>query len=198
VELLKFHCTSCGNCCRGLRVAVTDADVVGLAASTGRVAGELVEWLAPDAVDMTGEPGSFVELSEGRRLMVLAQSQGVCQLLGIDNRCRVYASRPRDCRLFPFDASFTSGKDGKLRRLRLLPLSDCEYDPTDHHDPQELAREDRDRWQELRAYQGRVARWNRLAKHRKRLGHRVGSADAFLAFALMKRSPQADARDDAS
>src|SRR5690606_27050018 len=70
---LTFHCNGCGDCCRSLRIALTHHDLRRLAAGLGRSPASFVEWLAPDAVDMTGEPGSFVELRVGRRLMVLAQ-----------------------------------------------------------------------------------------------------------------------------
>src|SRR5262249_35444606 len=84
---LAVRRTGCGACCKTLRVAVTHHDVARLAHATGRPATELVEWLAPDEVDMTGEPETFVELGAGRRLLVLAQRDGACALLGADQRC---------------------------------------------------------------------------------------------------------------
>ena len=59
MDALSFRCTGCGNCCRNLRVALTALDVKRLAAATGKATPTLVEWLAPDTVDMSGEPGSF-------------------------------------------------------------------------------------------------------------------------------------------
>ena len=177
---LSFRCTGCGNCCRNLRVAVTAADVARLARATGQAAADLVDWLAPDAVDMTGEPSSFVELGEGRRLMVLAQQGGACRLLTTDNRCSAYEARPLDCRAFPFD--FEGGTP--RRHLRLLPLNDCDYAEDGQQDAAALQQLDEQRWLALREYQARVADWNRLARQRRRLGHRVGSGDAFLRFAL--------------
>lgn len=136
-----------------------------------------MEWLAPDAVDMSGEPESFVELPEGRRLMVLAQRDGACALLGPDDRCRAYAARPRDCRAFPFD--FQPSSDGR-QHLALLPLTGCDYaEDGDSHLPT-LASEDAERWRELREYQRWVGAWNRQAWHRKRLFKRLGSAAEFL------------------
>jgi Fe-S-cluster containining protein len=188
VELLKFQCSGCGNCCRALRVAVTALDVARLAAHTQKPASELVDWLAPDAVDMSGEPASFVELSAGRRLMVLAQSGGACRLLGADDRCTAYAARPQDCRLFPFNPSFGPAPRSELRRLELLPLSSCEYTLDGQTDAAELAARDRERWRELAEYQAQVERWNRLAKHRRRLGQRVGSGEVFLTAAIALHS----------
>ena len=183
VSPLSFRCTSCGNCCRSLRVAVTSFDVARLLTATGEPPSGLVAWLAPDAVDMTGEPQSFVELEAGRRLMVLAQHGGACRLLGADNLCSAYAARPRDCRAFPFD--FAPAPSAPLgRRLALLPLTDCEYESNGQNDALLLEAEDRARWDELQIYQALVARWNRSAWHRRRMHKGVGSALQFLDFAF--------------
>ena len=181
MDALSFRCTGCGNCCRALRVAVTASDVARLAAATARPPGELVEWLSPSAVDMTGEPDSFVELSAGRRLMVLAQSHGACRLLGEDDRCTVYAARPLDCQAFPFDFE---RERSQAVRLQLLPLSGCDHAQDGQQDSAALEAVDAQRWRELTSYQLQVASWNRLVKHRRRLGHRAGSAAEFLMFAL--------------
>jgi len=207
VSPLTFRCTGCGNCCRSLRVAVTCFDVARLARSTAALPRELVAWLAPESVDMTGEPESFVELSEGRRLLVLAQQRGACRLLGADNRCGVYAARPRDCRAFPFDfaplgsatPAAASASTPEKRRLGLLPLSDCDYASDGQNDVAQLAAEDRARWDELERYQALVARWNREAWHRRRLHKRLGDAQQFLDFALAARElAAAPGENDAS
>lgn len=178
---LSFRCTGCGNCCRNLRVAVTAADVARLSSATGRAPNDLVDWLAPEAVDMTGEPSSFVELGEGRRLMVLAQREGACRLLTQGDRCSAYEARPLDCRAFPFDFAGPATH----RRLQLLPLEGCDYAEDGQQDAAALQALDDQRWLALREYQARVADWNRLARQRRRLGHRVGSGEAFLKFALV-------------
>lgn len=146
---------------------------------------------------MEGEPESFVELAAGRRLMVLAQQRGACLLLTPDNRCSAYAERPLDCRSFPFDFDDKAGANLPHGRARpaLLPLLalgrgaasaplTCDYASDGEHDARELARVDAWRFSELAAYQQRVARWNRLARHRRRLRHPLGSTADFLAFAL--------------
>jgi hypothetical protein len=46
----------------------------------------------------------------------------------------------------------------------------------------ELAATDLQRWRELGEYQSRVARWNRLAGHRRRFRRQLGDAGEFLAF----------------
>jgi hypothetical protein len=130
---------------------------------------------------MIGEPGSFVELSEGRRLMVLRQEAGACRLLLGDNSCSAYAARPRDCRAFPFDF-----ERAPARRLSLLPLAGCEYADDGQNDVALLEAEDRERWRELARYQALVAGWNRRAWHRRRLHKAIGGAEQFLAHVLVR------------
>lgn len=140
---------------------------------------------------MTGEPESFVELSEGRGLMVLRHRDGACVQLGSDNRCRAYAARPRDCRAFPFDFSAPVAGTDTPRRLSLLPLlplspssplGRCDYATDGENDEAALEMEDQVRWAELRDYQRLVARWNRRAWHRRRLRRSPGDAAQFLAY----------------
>jgi Fe-S-cluster containining protein len=163
-----------------LRVAVTHHDLRRLVAGLGRPAASFVEWLDPEQVDMTGEPGSFVELEAGRRLMVLAHRGGGCHLLEPTFRCGAYASRPLDCRVYPFD--LVRSEDRRLVELGRLDAHGC----GDRGDPPEdlgrLSSLDDQRWQELRDYQARLERWNRLARHRRRFQRRVGDAGEFLAW----------------
>jgi hypothetical protein len=130
-------------------------------------------------VDMSGEPGSFVELRQGRRLMVLAHGPGGCRLLDEQARCTVYTARPRDCRLFPFDVVH---ERRRVRRIELLPLAGCDYARDGKNDQRAIAFDDAARWRELARYQARVAVWNRAVKHHRRLGKPVGGAAEYLAF----------------
>jgi Fe-S-cluster containining protein len=198
---LEFRCNGCGACCRRLRVSVTHHDLrrlvldgLGAREPDGVAdARELVDWLAPDAVDMTGEPGSFVELSVGRRLMVLRWSEGGCSFLDATQRCRAYAARPRDCRLFPFDLSRDAA--GSVVAVGRLELDACGDDRGPPAALAEIDALDRQRWDELAEYQALVTRWNRLARHRRRFRQPAGDAAAFLAWLGVNGSGQrADAR----
>ena len=179
---LRFRCTGCGNCCRDLRVPLTDADLRRLVDATGRAASQIVAWLPTHEVDLTGEPGSLVLLDHeaGHALMALAQREGACVFLGSDERCGAYAARPGNCRLYPFAASF--GRRGGLRRLRLLAGTDCDYARDGHNDAHALRAADELRWAEHRSYLAQISHWNRLQRHRARLGRRLRGAPDFLAF----------------
>jgi len=129
---------------------------------------------------MTGEPGSFVELSAGRRLMVLRWRAGACSFLDAAQRCRAYASRPQDCRLFPFDLARDAA--GSVVAVGRLELEACGDDRGPAPALSEVDALDQRRWDEIGEYQALVARWNRLARHRRRFRRPVGDAAAFLAW----------------
>ena len=179
---LRFRCTSCGNCCRDLRVPLTDADLRRLVDATGRPASQIVAWLPTGEVDLTGEPGSLVLLDHdgGHALMALAQQGGACIFLDEDQQCGAYAARPGNCRLYPFAATF--GRRGGIRRLRLLAGTRCDYARDGHNEPHELRAADERRWAEHRTFLAQISRWNREQRRRSRLGHRLQGARSFLAF----------------
>ena len=179
---LAFRCTGCGNCCRDLRVPLTQADLGRLVAATGEPAASCVDFIPSAVVDLTGEPGSLVLLDHeaGHVLMALAQRAAACRFLGEDQRCGVYGARPASCRLFPFNPSF--GRRGGLRRLRLLSGTECDYARDGDNDPHALREADVQRWAEHRSYLAQVDVWNRFQRHRSRIGHRLHSAREFLGF----------------
>src|SRR5688572_10371549 len=104
----RFRCTECGDCCRRHRVPLTFADLVRLLRLQRAPILELVQWLGPHEVDMTGEPESFVVTARGRLLPVLAQREGACLFLDSAGRCGVYAARPAACRTFPIEIEDSS------------------------------------------------------------------------------------------
>ncbi len=116
---------------------------------------------------MTGEPETFVQLPQGRRLMVLRWRDDGCVLLN-DDRCRVHPHRPSSCRMYPFDVRL--GRRGGIRRLRMLDLQDCEHswgEPAQRARVGSWAARHR---RELLEYVTCVGGFNRLQQHRRRLG----------------------------
>jgi Fe-S-cluster containining protein len=186
-ELLGFRCNGCGECCKRTRVALTHLDLERLARACGVSPGQLVDWLPAAAVDPTAEGDSLVELRGGESLMVLAHQQGACTLLARDNSCRAYEARPLDCRLFPWVLERGSRQNvERLSMFELEGLGRC----GEQGQPAELGvleREDAARWAELSLYRAQIARWNRLARRRRRFGHGVGGAEDFLAFVFEGR-----------
>lgn len=179
-RLFGFNCTACGHCCRHFRVPVTDADVRRLNAGIQpRPFAEWLEWMTPSEVDMTGEPETFVELPVGRRLLVLRHVENGCVFLQ-DNRCTPYASRPRSCRLYPWDVQL--GRRGGVRRLKLIhQFEPCEATFDGSVRPAHLAEQKRLERRELAAYVAKVTEWNRVQRRRQRLGKPLLTAVAFLA-----------------
>lgn len=179
-RLFGFNCTACGHCCRHFRVPVTDADVRRLNAGIQpRPFAEWLEWMTPSEVDMTGEPETFVELPVGRRLLVLRHVENGCVFLQ-DNRCTLYASRPRSCRLYPWDVQL--GRRGGVRRLKLIhQFEPCEATFDASVRPAHLAEQKWLERRELAAYVAKVMEWNRVQRRRQRLGKPLLTAEAFLA-----------------
>lgn len=168
---LGFQCARCGRCCRTIRVPLTDVDLWRLAEATALPPATLVEWLAPDAIDMTGEPETFVRLPEGRRLMVLGHANGGCRFLHAE-QCSVHPARPTACRAFPFFV-----EDG---RPGLLPDVPC--DPPEPPPQAALTAIAQQLTDELARYAERVGVWNRRQRARLRLHRRPATVEEFYAF----------------
>jgi uncharacterized protein len=181
-EHLHFACNGCGDCCRRHRVALTHLDLARLARVVTEPLTALVAWLPPDTVDLDAESASFVDLLQGPRLMVLAHEGRGCRFLTAEDRCSVYAVRPRDCELYPFVLERNERRAPV--RLTLFEPAGCGDVATPPRHLDDLVRADDERWAELDAYRALVARWNRLARHRRRLRHRAGTTEEFLEFVL--------------
>jgi uncharacterized protein len=179
-EHLHFACNGCGDCCRRHRVALTHHDLARLKRVVTDPVEELVEWLPPDEVDPDAESASFVMLPPGSRLMVLSHTSAACRFLTSDARCSVYSARPRDCELYPFVLERNARR--RPMRLTLFDPKGCGDRAPTPTNLSLLARADAERWTELDDYRTLVTRWNRLARHRRRFGHRGGTVEQFLAF----------------
>ena len=79
-------CTRCANCCRTLRIVVTDEDIP-------RIAGHL--GMAPDEFITT-----YLERDEEKGHYRVRTTP--CPFLGDDSKCTIYDVRPEKCRGYPF------------------------------------------------------------------------------------------------
>jgi len=104
---LRFKCTGCGQCCSG------DPDYyVFLSAREAEAIRRLLEVT----------PGWFKRrylsrVPEGE-LVINNQGGGRCVFLDGDNRCRVYAARPLQCRTYPFWHEVVESRAGWRREAR--------------------------------------------------------------------------------
>lgn len=128
---------------------------------------------------MTGEPESFVELPHGKRLPVLAFHAGACRFLDAAKRCALYGARPACCRTFPLE-----WLDAGRRRLTLLENAECPGEFDVAPDPALHRARLAARRAELIEHVSFVAEWNRHQRWRRRAGHRLRPAPAFLERAL--------------
>jgi Fe-S-cluster containining protein len=179
-RFFKFRCTGCGNCCKEPLLPLTDQDVLRIQQRTGEDARDFVRWVDRNGIDMDDEPEAFVRLRQGKRVMIMRHRGGGCYFLGKDDRCTIYASRPLGCRIFPFDPSYT--KNGKLRRLKLIQATDCQYELDGSNDPQAVQDLHERHEGATKRYQDRVAEWNQEQTRRVRRGGRAQTATEFLEF----------------
>jgi Fe-S-cluster containining protein len=179
-RFFKFRCTGCGNCCKDPLLPLTDQDVARITAKTGDEASVFVRWVDRNGIDMDDEPEAFVRLRQGKRVMIMRQGKGGCHYLGKDDRCTIYGSRPLGCRIFPFDPSYT--KDGKLRRLKLIQATDCQYELDGANDPGAVQQMHTRHEGATARYQARIAEWNAEQARRKRQGKSTQTARDFLSF----------------
>ena len=85
----SFGCRRCGACCRWPgHVLLTPEDIPRLAGALGVDEAELLQ--------------RYTVLAANRAQLSLAERPaGDCVFLDADQRCRVYAARPQQCRDFP-------------------------------------------------------------------------------------------------
>jgi Fe-S-cluster containining protein len=180
LELLKFRCTGCGNCCKEPLLPLTDADLMRLVRHTGEDPMKLVKFISRDEIDLDHEPDAFALLRQGKRVMVLKHRAGRCVFLGSDDRCSVYDARPLGCRIFPFDPTFT--KSGKLIRLRMIQATECPYELDGSNSVAGLRRLNTQYEAAIVRYRTRIAEWNTMQRGARRRGRRLRTGRDYLNF----------------
>jgi Fe-S-cluster containining protein len=179
-KFLGFRCTGCGNCCKEPLLPLTDGDVRRIAARTGDAPSDFVVWIDRDGIDMDDEPEAFIKLRQGKRVMVLRHERGGCRYLGKDNRCSIYESRPLGCRIYPFDPGFK--KDGKLKHLKIVKATECPYELDGKNDVDDLRELDTQYQAAHKAFNEKIAEWNRVQARRKRGGKAAQTSREFFEF----------------
>jgi Fe-S-cluster containining protein len=79
-------CTRCANCCRTLRIVVTDEDIPRIAGHLGMGLGEFI--------------ANYLERDEEEGHYRVRTTP--CPFLGDDSKCTIYGVRPEKCRGYPF------------------------------------------------------------------------------------------------
>jgi Fe-S-cluster containining protein len=90
VPRLRFACTGCGRCCTGRGNYVVEVDRAEQR-RIQKLLGIGWRWFRRRYVFRFDDETESLRMPGGR-----------CVFLGDDNRCRVYAARPRQCRTYPF------------------------------------------------------------------------------------------------
>lgn|GEM_PF-1482196 len=170
---------------------VTRADVARLAAHTALAPRVFLDLLAPDEIDLSGEPESLAELCEGSRVAVLARPGGACVFLRTDSAgsesCSVHAERPLSCRTYPFDRPGRDRPGQSRTPLGLHPEALCPPE-TGHLTVLEPGSPSAPAWAELVILRDRelyehaewLADFNRRQHRRRSLGKPRRSAEEFL------------------
>ncbi len=185
-----FLCDRCGRCCRVHRVPITHVDLRRLAGASTLTPSMLVDFLPPEALDMSGEPETGVFLREGIRYLVLAHADEGCRFLTHEG-CSIHAARPSACRSYPFDrpdpgqlhlgvvpGAMCPSETGYSSTLQTRPLTPVALDYS-------LTVSQRD--SELSEYAKLVQAFNRRARVRLRLGRLPPGGGEFLEFLLRRR-----------
>jgi Fe-S-cluster containining protein len=87
---LRFACTGCGRCCTGRGNYMVEVDRAEQR-RIQKLLGITWRWFRRRYVFRFDAESESLRVADGR-----------CVFLGDDNRCRIYAARPRQCRTYPF------------------------------------------------------------------------------------------------
>jgi len=121
---LRFECTGCGACCTGghghfVETSTREREAIRIHLGLSR------HWFRRRYLTRVDEEILGIRLNP----------DGRCPFLGRDNRCRVYAVRPRQCRTYPWwPELIENGKDWQdearrcegMNRGHVVPLSHIE------------------------------------------------------------------------
>jgi Fe-S-cluster containining protein len=157
---LLFGCNQCGDCCREMRIPLSHEDLLAIHQQHPEL--PLVQWLQFYPVESTHPDALWLEQKPG--LLLLRQQQGACLFLQ-DNRCGIYAYRPRVCRIWPFE--HVPGE----RALRIAPQHSmlvklaCDQTPMPRAEHQQIHDEIDAIAKAYSLYDLRIQQWNQMYRH---------------------------------
>lgn len=102
----KVACLDCANCCKSISPIVEFEDIHRVSKALNMEAGKFIE--------------TYLEMDEDGDFVFTSQP---CPMLGEDNKCKVYESRPKACAEYPHIS-----QKHLQKRLKLL-LKNTEYCP---------------------------------------------------------------------
>lgn len=107
---IKFECSACGTCCKNVRDSILLEPLDAF-----RIVQEYIkDGFRGNAGDVLNQISNLKKLSRGFYVLMMktVNNSGVCSMLK-DNRCTIYPTRPRTCRLYPFTVDLSD--DGHIR-----------------------------------------------------------------------------------
>lgn len=93
---MKYQCDECGACCRTLLIEIEELDII----REPRLAAVARPFKIPpgqELVDEDGEPYEEVVPGFGGGALLSCGPDHSCLMLGSDNRCTIYPTRPNVC-----------------------------------------------------------------------------------------------------
>jgi Fe-S-cluster containining protein len=120
----KYECDQCGACCTKLIVEIEELDVI----REPRLIGKAEPFRQPPGtclVDEDGEPAEEIVPGYGGGAMLACGATHPCPMLGADNLCTIYPSRPNVC------VSFQAGSDQCRQARGMAGLPPLEPKPTE-------------------------------------------------------------------
>ncbi len=116
---VRFRCHHSGHCCRDVICLPTPWDVIRIARETGADPRKFLEFIREGEIrEVEDDDPTWIVVGGYRYLMALKRGRKGCRFLDKKSlKCKIYASRPLLCRLYPFKAQET--RQGKVKGFTL-------------------------------------------------------------------------------
>ena len=123
-DTVNFKCHHCGHCCSDVVCLPTPWDVIRIVKETGEDPYQFLQFIGPDDIaEVRKSDPTWLSCNGKRALMAVRRDKG-CYFLDKKTRfCRIYASRPILCRLYPFCLHET--RDGQYKSFSIHKNVGC-------------------------------------------------------------------------